>query len=251
MSDMPDIKGAAAAIETRLLVKRYGSFAALDGLTLRVPRGMIFGLLGPNGAGKTTAIRILCGLARADSGDARLMGRPLPDRSVLPEIGYMPQDIALYGELSVSRNLALFGEMYGMSAKSIASRTKELLDLVGLSGWKGSLVASLSGGMKRRVSLACAMMHAPGLLFLDEPTVGVDPELKLSFWKHFEAMRNRGATVLITTHYMDEASRCDRAGFIRNGKLIAEGTPGELRRKTRTRSLEDAFLALSAGEGQS
>lgn len=250
MSNMPDMNGSAAAIETDLLVKRYGSFAALDGLTLKVPSGMIYGLLGPNGAGKTTAIRILCGLARADSGEARLLGRSLPDRSVLPKIGYMPQDIALYGELSVFRNLALFGEMYGMSPERIASRAKELLELVGLSGWKGSLVTALSGGMKRRVSLACAMMHAPDILFLDEPTVGVDPELKLSFWKHFEALRDGGVTVLITTHYMDEASRCDRAGFIRNGKLIAEGTPGELRRTTRTRSLEDAFLALSAGEGR-
>lgn len=230
------------AVELSAVVKRFGALRALDGLDLRVGRGITYGLLGPNGAGKTTAIRILCGLSRPDTGEARVLGERIPDRAVRYRVGYMPQDIALYPDLTAFQSLRLFGELFDMSPADIRSRADELLSLVGLSGRAGSLVGTFSGGMKRRLSLACAMMHRPELLMLDEPTVGVDPELKLSFWEYFAEMNRRGVTIVITTHYMDEASRCGAVGFMREGKLIAEGTPETLKTSSGTGSLEDAFL---------
>ena len=230
------------AVELSAVVKRFGALRALDGLDLRVGRGITYGLLGPNGAGKTTAIRILCGLSRPDAGEARVLGARIPDRAVRYRVGYMPQEIALYPVLTAFQSLRLFGELFDMSPADIRSRADELLSLVGLSGRAGSLVGTFSGGMKRRLSLACAMMHRPELLMLDEPTVGVDPELKLSFWEYFAEMNRRGVTIVITTHYMDEASRCGAVGFMREGKLIAEGTPETLKTSSGTGSLEDAFL---------
>jgi ABC-2 type transport system ATP-binding protein len=233
------------AIETRNLTKRFGIFTALDNLNLRIENGAIHGLLGPNGAGKTTAIKILCGLLKPTAGEAYIFGKKVPDRSVLPQIGYMPQETALYLELSVHHNLALYGELYGMSGSRIAEREKELLKFIALEKWRNEPVSNLSGGMKHRVSLACSMIHEPRLLFLDEPTVGVDPELRASFWEYFNALKQKDITIVLTTHYMDEAQHCDKIGLLRLGKLIAEGTPSEITRRTNTASLEDAFLALS------
>jgi ABC-2 type transport system ATP-binding protein len=236
------------AIETRSLSKRFGVFTALDSLNLKIENGVIHGLLGPNGAGKTTAIKILCGLLKPSGGEAYIFGRKLPDRSILPQIGYMPQETALYLELSVHHNLALYGELYGMSRGRIAEREKELLQFIALEKWRNEPVSNLSGGMKHRVSLACSMIHEPKLLFLDEPTVGVDPELRASFWEYFNELKGKGITIVLTTHYMDEAQHCDRIGLLRLGKLIAEGAPGEVTRQTNTTNLEDAFLALSRQE---
>jgi ABC-2 type transport system ATP-binding protein len=236
------------AIETRNLTKRFGIFTALDSLNLRIENGAIHGLLGPNGAGKTTAIKILCGLLKPSSGEAYIFGKKVPDRSVLPQIGYMPQETALYLELSVHHNLALYGEVYGMSRSRIAEREKELLKFIALEKWRNEPVSNLSGGMKHRVSLACSMIHEPRLLFLDEPTVGVDPELRASFWEYFNELKQKDITIVLTTHYMDEAQHCDKIGLLRLGKLIAEGTPSEITRQTNTSSLEDAFLALSRQE---
>lgn len=238
------------ALELNGIVKRFGGVTALDSLDLRVERGITYGLLGPNGAGKTTAIRILCGLTGCDRGEVRILGRGLSDRSVRYRTGYMPQEIALYPDLTVAQSLRLFGEMYDLEKTGIESRTNELLDLVDLAQRRDSLVGTLSGGMKRRVSLACAMVHRPELLFLDEPTVGVDPELKLSFWNYFTAMNRQGITILITTHYMDEASRCATVGLMRLGRLIAEGNPSALTAATGTVSLEDAFLKYAREGGQ-
>ena len=236
------------AIETRNLTKRFGIFTALDSLNLKIESGAIHGLLGPNGAGKTTAIKILCGLLKPTSGEAYVFGKKVPDRSILPQIGYMPQETALYLELSVHHNLALYGELYGMSKSRIAEREKDLLKFIALEKWRDEPVSNLSGGMKHRVSLACSMIHEPKLLFLDEPTVGVDPELRASFWEYFNALKRRDITIVLTTHYMDEAQHCDKIGLLRLGKLIAEGTPSEITRQTDTASLEDAFLALSRQE---
>jgi ABC-2 type transport system ATP-binding protein len=235
-------------IETKNLTKKFGAFTALSDLNLRIESGVIHGLLGPNGAGKTTAIKILCGLLRASSGDAYIFGKKVPDRSILPQIGYMPQETALYLDLSVYHNLALYGELYGMSRSKIAEREKELLKFIALEKWRNEPVSNLSGGMKHRVSLACSMIHEPKLLFLDEPTVGVDPELRASFWQYFNALKQKDITIVLTTHYMDEAQHCDKIGLLRLGKLIAEGTPGEITRQTNTTSLEEAFLALSRQE---
>jgi len=238
------------AIETKNLTKKFGAFTALSELNLRIENGAILGLLGPNGAGKTTAIKILCGLLKPTSGEAYIFGKKVPDRSILHQVGYMPQETALYLELSVHHNLAHYGEIYGMPRSKIAEREQELLQFIALEKWRNEPVSNLSGGMKHRVSLACSMIHEPRLLFLDEPTVGVDPELRASFWEYFNTLKQKGITIVLTTHYMDEAQHCDKIGLLRLGKLIAEGAPGEITRQTNTTNLEDAFLALSRQEAK-
>jgi len=233
------------AIETKGLSKKFGSFTALDNLDLSIETGTIHGLLGPNGAGKTTAIKILCGLLKPNGGEGYVLGKKVPDRSILPEIGYMPQETALYLDLTVHGNLTLYGELFGLSKSRIAEREKELLDFVALQKWRDSLVSNLSGGMKHRVSLACSMIHEPKLLFLDEPTVGVDPELRASFWEYFGLLKKRSVTVVLTTHYMDEAQHCDRIALLRQGQLLAEGTPADVIKSAGVTNLEEAFLALA------
>jgi len=231
------------------LEKDFDGFKAVNNLSLRVKRGEIYGLLGPNGAGKTTAIRILCGLLRASSGEAYVLGKKIPNKSVESSIGYMPQELALYRNLTLHENLAFYGEVFGLNKREIETREKALLKLADLEDSKNLLIDELSGGMQHRASLACTLLHQPRLLFLDEPTIGVDPDLRASFWRYFEELRDSGITMLITTHYMDEARHCDRIGFMRGGRLIAEGSPRELLELTHTDSLEDAFLAYARTEG--
>lgn len=233
------------AIRTDKLTKKFGKFTAVSSLDLTVGEGECYGLIGPNGSGKTTTIKILCGLLRATSGTAEILGKKIPCRSVLRDIGYMPQETAVYLDNTVHENLFLFGEIHGMSKERIMEREAELLEFVDLSGWRNSLASTLSGGMKHRLSLACTLIHEPQLLFLDEPTVGVDPELRETFWNYFDEMEKNGITVVITTHYMDEASHCTKVGLIRQGKIIAEGKPDALKKKTGTESLEDAYLILA------
>ncbi len=237
--------GDRYSIETRGLTKRYGKFTAVDGFDLRVEPGEVYGLLGPNGAGKTTTIKMLCGLLRMTNGEARLLGESVPDKKISSRLGYMPQETALYEGLTAHQNIAFYGRVFGLTRTQINDRERQLLEFVDLTRWRDELVQNLSGGMKHRVSLACALIHQPPLLFLDEPTVGVDPELRASFWEYFDELKAGGVTILITTHYMDEASHCDRVGFMRSGRLIAEGTPQEILREAGASSLEDAFLALS------
>ncbi len=196
-------EGTQIVVETHQLTKKFGKFTALDNLNLKIKRGEIYGLLGPNGSGKTTTIKILCGLMKATSGEAIVLGKKIADSSIAPRIGYMPQEIALYLDLTVHENIELFGEIYGMSKAEIKQQEKNLLKFIDLEKWKDSTVANLSGGMRHRVSLACSLLHSPELLFLDEPTVGADPELRASFWDYFNALRERGVTAVITTHYMD------------------------------------------------
>jgi ABC-2 type transport system ATP-binding protein len=235
-------------IETSHLCKRFGKFTAVDELTLAVTGGEIYGLLGPNGAGKTTVIKMLCSLLTPTSGEAYIFRKKMPDKSVASSIGYMPQETALYLGLTVHQLLQFYGEIFGLDRNIIRKREKTLLSFVDLEKWRNSMVATLSGGMRHRISLACALIHEPSILFLDEPTVGVDPELRFSFWDHFGVLKKKGVTILITTHYMDEARHCDTIGFMRKGRLIAEGTPEELLRKTGTDSLEDAFVEFSKKE---
>ncbi len=243
--------GDGYMVETRGLVKRYGKFPAVDGLDLRVRKGEIYGLLGPNGAGKTTTIKILCGLLKVSEGEVDVAGKRVPDKSIAADIGYMPQETALYPDLTVHQNMAFFGEIFGLSKREIEEREDALLAFINLPEWRDEMVGNLSGGMKHRVSLACALIHMPPLLLLDEPTVGVDPELRVSFWDYFKDIKNQGRTIVITTHYMDEASRCDRIGFMHNGRLMAEGKPEELLEMTGTENLEDAFMKFSeGGEGR-
>ena len=223
-------------------VKSFGSIRALDGVSLRVRAGEIYGLLGPNGSGKTTLIRSLVGLVVLDSGSVSVLGHRMPDLGVLSSVGYMTQAAALYPELSVEENLAFFAAISG------GGGVDEALDFVDLKARRRSVVSTLSGGMRQRVSLACALVHRPRLLLLDEPTVGVDPQLRKQFWDRFTEMAAQGVTILVSSHVMDEAERCQRLGLILFGRLLAEGSSAELQQRAGVGRLEDAFLKL-AGEG--
>lgn len=229
-------------VVTKDLVKKFGDLTAVDNLNLKLPEGEVFGFIGPNGSGKTTAIKLLCGLLKPTSGESYVLGKKIPNTSIYPRIGYMPQEIALYMDLTVKQTIQFFGEIYGLSKDAIAKREKELLDFVDLKARRNEIVYNLSGGMKHRLSLAVSLIHEPELLFLDEPTVGVDPELRTTFWSYFKDLCSRGVTVLITTHYMDEASRCDRVGMIRLGEMVACDSPAHMKEVTGQKSLEDAFL---------
>lgn len=230
----------------RGVVKKFDDFRALDDLSFSIDEGGLYGLIGPNGAGKSTAIRIMTGLIKATYGKVDVLGYTPQDSFIRPMVGYMPQETALYQDLTVRENLEFFGKLYSIPKNDLKKRIKELLDFVELSRRGKTIVANLSGGMKHRTSLAVALLSKPRLLILDEPTVGVDPELRASFWQRFADMRADGTTILLTTHYMDEAKRCEKIGLINHGHLIAEGTPKELLRLTGTSDLEDAFLSLAS-----
>jgi ABC-2 type transport system ATP-binding protein len=230
------------AVNASHLTKAFGRLIALDGLSLKVCKGESYGLLGPNGSGKTTLIRILVGILKPTNGEVAVMGRRMPDKAVLHQIGYMTQTSALYQDLSVLENLLFFARIYGLTDRK---RLDEVLRLVGLHDRAHSVVSTLSGGMKQRVSLACALIHRPQLLLLDEPTVGVDPQLRVQFWHYFRELNQQGVTIVISSHVMDEAERCDRLGLLRQGRLLAEGSPQELRERAGRSSLEEAFLAFA------
>lgn len=234
----------APAVAVDGLSFNYGRQRVLDGLSLEVPRGISFGLLGPNGAGKTTLIRLLVGLLRPRVGAIRTLGQK-PSPKVARLIGYMPQLPSLYAELSVSQNVDFFARIYGLADGGERKRRVEaVLKLVDMWGQRRKSAMSLSGGMKQRVSLACAIVHNPPLLFLDEPTVGLDPELRVTFWEYFAGLTRSGATLVVSSHTMDDAAHCDRLAFMRGGKVIALGSPAELRAATGSAeaTLEDAFL---------
>ncbi|HEY8813684.1 MAG TPA: ABC transporter ATP-binding protein [Candidatus Dormibacteraeota bacterium] len=228
------------AVDVDNVVKSFGTMRALDGVTLRVKTGEIYGLLGPNGAGKTTLIRAIVGLVAPDSGTVAVLGKRMPNLDILGSVGYMTQAAALYPDISVEENLRFFAAISGAD-----SNVDEVLKVVELDQRRKSVVATLSGGMRQRCSLACALVHRPRLLLLDEPTVGVDPQLRVQFWEHFRDMAAAGTTIVVSSHVMDEAERCQRLGLIRFGKLLAEGTPNEVRAAAGTNNLEDAFLKLS------
>jgi len=232
------------AVVCRDVAKSFGDIEALRSVSLEIPWGVTFGLLGPNGAGKTTLLRVWLGLTAPTSGTAKVLGHDIPPRAVLPKIGYMPQDLAVYLDMTVAENLALFGRLVGMEEDAIDRRTDEVLKLVDIAERRGSLVSTLSGGMRRRASLAAALLHDPDLLLLDEPTVGVDPELRAAFWVYFRDLTKRGKTVVITTHYMEEASNCDLAALIHRGRLLICEAPAAIKGRTGARNLDDAFLAL-------
>lgn len=232
-----------AVIETRGLHKHFGAIRAVDGVDMAVRQGEIYGLLGPNGSGKTTLIRLLIGLLRATEGTATVLGRVVPDKALLSEVGYMTQSSALYEDLTVRENVGFFAEMCGGVPRA---RVDEVIALVNLDDRADSVVRTLSGGMRQRASLACALVHRPRLLLLDEPTVGVDPQLRATFWDYFRGLAESGITLIVSSHVMDEAERCDRLGFMRQGRLLAEGSSAELRERAGTRTLEDAFIRFAA-----
>lgn len=226
------------------LLKTFGKRTALDHLDLRVPQGQLYGLAGPNGAGKTTLIRTLCGLLRPNEGEAHLLGWRMPSTRVRSQLGYMPQDFAVYNDLSVIQNLEFFGELYSLRRSQVRERADELLDLVQLNDRRRDRVGSLSGGMRRRVSLAISLLHKPRLAFLDEPTAGVDPKLRRSFWDYFNRLAEQDVTLVVTTHLVEEALRCHVVGFLMAGRMLTQGTPNEILEQTGTTNLDDAFIVL-------
>jgi ABC-2 type transport system ATP-binding protein len=235
----------SAAIRADRLRKAFGPIVALDDVSFELQPGRIYGLLGPNGSGKTTLIRILTGLGRADAGTAELDGIRMPSREALARIGYMTQSDGVYPALTVGENVDFFARIYGVRDPDAGRR---VLELVELADRRATLSANLSGGQRRRLSLACALVHGPSLLFLDEPTVGVDPLLRVQFWTHFRRLVDEtGATMVVSSHVMDEADRCDELLFIRAGRVIARGSGAELRAAAGTTDLEEAFLRF-AGE---
>lgn len=233
-----------AAVAIDKLGFNYGKLRVIDDLSLEIPSGTSFGLLGPNGSGKTTLIRLLVGLLKPAGGSIRCLGKaPSPSNAKLR--GYMPQLPSLYAELTVKQNIDFFARIYGMKdRKQREARVDEVIKLVDLWDKRKTQVMKLSGGMKQRVSLGCAIVHSPPLIFLDEPTVGLDPDVRVNFWEFFESLTSTGTTLIISSHTMDDAAHCQKLVFLRQGRIIAQGTPEELRSATGSKdaSLEDAFL---------
>jgi ABC-2 type transport system ATP-binding protein len=227
------------AIDARGVRKRFGKVIALDGIDLRVAAGTVYGLLGPNGSGKTTLIRSLVGLVKPEAGEVEVLGARMPRRQVLASIGYMTQAPALYMDLTVEENARFFARVNGGGDVDGALRFVDLWER------RRSVTATLSGGMRTRLSLACTLVHRPSLLLLDEPTVGVDPQLRATLWDGLRRMAADGTTILVSSHVMDEAERADRLGLIRDGRMLAEGTVAELLALAGVERLEDAFLTLS------
>lgn len=237
------------ALVVKELRKSYGNFEAVRGLSFKVERGEIFGLIGPNGAGKTTTIKMIVGLLKPDSGEIELLGQKMPNKEVLGRVGYMPQDLALYMNLTVEENMWFYSKLYGLPQEEFERRKGKILRFVGLEKFRDRLVAELSGGMQRRTSLACALMHEPEFLILDEPTVGVDPRLRASFWRYFRELTDEGASILMTTHYMNEAVNCNRVAIVMEGKILVNGTPKEIMEKSNSATLEEAVLKLTGVKG--
>lgn len=229
-------------IEVKDTSMRFKKQEVLKSINLTIQENEIFGLIGPSGSGKTTLIRLIIGAINAEQGEIQVMGRIVPDLRVLDHIGYMPQNDALYEDLSGYDNLMFFGGMYHMKRAQLKRRAMEVLRLVELENDSNKRVLFYSGGMKKRLSLAVALLHDPKLLILDEPTVGIDPLLRKKIWEEFERQKQQGKTIIVTTHVMDEAVRCDRLGLIYHGTIFACDTVEALMKKTKNNSLEELFL---------
>jgi ABC-2 type transport system ATP-binding protein len=228
------------------LAKAFGAIRAVDDVTFDLAPGRIYGILGPNGSGKTTLIRLLTGMARADAGRAEVLGVALPSRPTLARIGYMTQADGVYPALTVAENARFSAAAYGVADRDAV---RDALALVELADRDSAVTSTLSGGQRRRLSLACALVHRPPVLFLDEPTVGVDPLLRVQFWGHFRELADAGTTIVVSSHVMDEADRCDELLFMRAGRIIARGSGAELRAMASTTDLEQAFLHFAGEDG--
>ena len=228
---MHENDSSSPAVVVDNLVKRFGDFIAVDHISFSVPRGEIFGFLGPNGAGKSTTIRMLCGILLPTSGHGSVAGFDILTESerIKTRIGYMSQKFSLYEDLTVEENIDFYGDIYGVPEARLAERRAWILEMANLTARSRSLTGELATGWKQRLALGCAMVHEPEVLFLDEPTAGVDPISRRNFWELIFTAAGQGVTVFVTTHYMDEAEHCDRLGMIYGGKLIALGSPGELK----------------------
>lgn len=239
----PDVE---LTVEADNLEKRYGNFYAVKNNTFKIKKGEIFGLLGPNGAGKSTSFKMMCGLARPTRGTARIMGIDItkePEKS-RSNLGYMAQKFSLYGSLTVRENLEFFASVYGIKSKNRAAKVQEIIEVFGLIDYAGQKSEELPLGLKQRLSMACALIHNPPVLFLDEPTSGVDVITRRDFWNHITSLAKKGVTILVTTHFMDEAEYCDRISLFYKGETVALGTPQELKSKAGAKTMEETFITL-------
>lgn len=248
--------GNGNAVEIRELVKRFGDFVAVDHVSLTVARGEVFGFLGPNGAGKSTTIRMLCGLLGPTSGEASVGGFDIAKQpeQIKQTIGYMSQKFSLYDDLTVGENIQFFAGIYGVAEERVAERTEYVLRMAGLEQRRNSATRELSGGWKQRLALGCAILHEPPILFLDEPTSGVDPLARRAFWDLIYQLSESGQTIFVSTHYMDEAEYCHRLALMYRGRVIALGTPAQLKDELRSHSLlyletSSLFDSMKAVEG--
>jgi ABC-2 type transport system ATP-binding protein len=233
-----------AIIETRDLTKRFGDLVAVDRLNLSIPRGEIFGLVGPDGAGKTTTLRMLCGLMNPTEGSARVAGYDVARESqaVKDQIGYMAQRFGLYGDLTVDENMEFYADLFDITGAERARLSEELLGMTRMAPFRKRQAGRLSGGMKQKLALMCTLLHHPQILFLDEPTNGVDPVSRRDFWAILYQLLKDGITIFMTTAYLDEAERCNRVGLMHRGRLIRCEAPDEMKRATETTTMEAAFV---------
>ncbi len=227
--------------------KSYGKKQVLFDVSLEVEKGSIFGLIGPSGCGKTTLVKNIVGLLEPDAGEITVAGERVPSKKVIPTMGYMAQAAALYMSLTGKENLEFFGKLYGLDKQTLKTRIEHVARLVNLTDDLEKKVADYSGGMQQRLSLATALIHEPSILVLDEPTVGIDPVLRFEIWKELNELSSNGVTIIITTHVMDEAEKCDKLAMMRDGKVLAVGTASRLIEKAHAEDFEDAFIKLGGG----
>ena len=228
------MKKSPITIQVKDLVKKFGDFTAVNTISFEIHKGEIYGFLGPNGSGKTTTIRMMLGLIPPTSGEIEVLSLPIDgqNREILPRIGYMSQQFSLYSDLTVNQNLVFYGQAYGIQPSEMKERIKEAVTMAGLEGYEDAPTKDLSGGWRQRLALSAAILHHPEVLFLDEPTAGVDPISRREFWDLLYKLVANGITVFITTHYMDEAEHCHRLAFIQRGEIIARGSPSEIKKQT-------------------
>lgn len=239
-------------IETSNLMKIYkeGKIKAVNGLNLKIRKGEIYALIGANGSGKSTTINMITGSLYPTSGKIKVLGLPVPEkrRVAAEQIGVAPQEYALYNDLTVEQNIWFFSRLYGMKRDAFEKKLDELLPILKLNERRKTTIYNLSGGMKRRTSIACALVHEPRIVFFDEATVGIDPVLRSYFWEYFHSLSRAGLTIILSSHVMDEAEKADRIGLMRAGRLIEEGAPDEIKRRYLANTIEEVFIKLSSEE---
>ena len=230
------------AISLKNVSKSYGKREVLKNISMDIEKGCIYGLLGPSGCGKTTTVKTMAGILKVSSGEVKILGHKMPELSIMSKIGYMAQSDALYENLSAYDNLYFFGTLYGIKKDVLKNKIKDVLKLTNLEEFAKKKVSSFSGGMKKRLSLSIALISDPEILILDEPTVGIDPMLRKDIWDEFYRLSENGMTILVTTHVMDEAEKCGVLAMMREGEIIASGTPEEIIKKSGKNNIEDAFI---------